>query len=78
MAVSERVALGRRIVDELVRLLPPSGAVFPIEERAKWLRAVEAVLTLTHGVQGRISIEIVDDEIVIRAESDLLPTRQDP
>jgi hypothetical protein len=66
MAVSERAAVGRRVLDELVGLLPPTGAAFPIQERAKWLRAAEAVLTLTHGVEGRISIEVIQDEIVIR------------
>lgn len=53
----KRVAVGHRVVVELFGMLPPLGSDFPVDEREKWLRAVAAVLVLTHGLEDNIRIE---------------------
>ena len=47
----DRIARANRIVAEMVALLPPPGADYPVSSRLCWLRAVSAVLLMAHGRQ---------------------------
>lgn len=55
---TDRAEVARRVLNELVRLLPPVGSEFPVEDRADWLRAMAATLALAHGFEGQIIIEV--------------------
>lgn len=44
------------IISAMIERLPPVGSVWPLEERALWLSAMEAVLHLVYGPVERIDI----------------------
>lgn len=44
------------VMKEMFRLLPPSGAEWPMEERLRWVRAFEAVCRLVFKSDGDIEI----------------------
>ena len=67
----ERAKVGRKAVDALIEMLPPSGSVFPIEERKRWLDAMGATLRLIYGTEGEITTKIDGDEVRIEQLQDL-------
>lgn len=44
------------VMRELVRMLPPEGSAFPIQDRIRWLYAVGYVLMAYHGTSGELHI----------------------
>ena len=63
----ERTSAGRKAVAALIEMLPPPGAVFPIEERKRWLGAMGATLVLIYGGDREIRTQIEDDSVRIRS-----------
>ena len=43
-------------IRELLRLLPPEGADFPVQRRIIWLNAVGYILMAYHGTVGELKI----------------------
>lgn len=64
MAVSpERAKVGLKAVHALIEMLPPTGAVFPLEERKRWLDAMGATLVLIYGLDGEVRTTIEGDGV---------------
>lgn len=58
----ERARVGRKAIDALMEMLPPPGAVFPVEERKRWLDAMGATLRLIYGTEGEIRTTVDRDD----------------
>jgi len=65
----ERMAVGRKAIDALIEMLPPTGSAFPIKARKRWLDAMAATLILVYGVDGEIVTKIDGDEISIEPKA---------
>lgn len=67
MMTPEQARVGRKAVDALIEMLPPSGSVFPVEERKQWLDAMAATLRLIYGTEGEIKTTVDGDEVHVKA-----------
>lgn len=70
-----------RYMADLIERLPPAGSTFPLQDRVRFLRAINAVACWLHGGDPCV-IEIVDGEITVRppvlADGALEASRRQP
>lgn len=62
----DRAATTRKVINALIDMLPPTGSVFPVAERKRWLDAMAAALVLGYQQDADVHTTIKGDEIEVR------------